>query len=208
MGYELCIPACVCDPAHPYHPPPLDKPLRIQIDGPLVAIEKLLPSASWHTNPLALVFPQPAAPDLAKLAYRAIYGHDVRPDVIGDAIVRDEYLGWVNEKPLNKIDFYGVTFDHLVPADDVDPDVLQINILELEVTEGPYADGVAYAQQNLLFSFDPTEYIGKKVLAVPRCCQRRKGTQDRGRINDSVAERYPELAKRRVFKFINRPTGS
>jgi hypothetical protein len=42
-----------------------------------------------------LVFPQPAAPELAKLTYRSIYGQDVRPEVIGDVIVRDEYLGWV-----------------------------------------------------------------------------------------------------------------
>jgi hypothetical protein len=30
---------------------------------------------------------------------------------------------------------------------------------------------------------------GRKVLAVPRCCQRRKGTTDRPRVNDGVAMR-------------------
>lgn len=29
------------------------------------------------------------------------------------------------------IDYYGVTFDHLVPADDTNPEVLQMNIIEI-----------------------------------------------------------------------------
>lgn len=87
------------------------------------------------------------------------------------------------------IDYYGVTFDHLVPADDPDPDVLQINIIEMEIDDGPFANGAAYANELLLFPVDPAEYTGEKVLAVPRCCQKRKGSQDRMRINSQVAER-------------------
>jgi hypothetical protein len=34
---------------------------------------------------------------LANLTYETIYGHPVRPDVEGDLVVRDEYLGWVIE---------------------------------------------------------------------------------------------------------------
>lgn len=98
MGYELYIPPCIHDPPHPLHPPPLDKPLRISIEGPLPAIEKLLPSRTWPNDPSKVVFPQPAANDLAKMTYRAIYGQDVRPEVAGDIIVRDEYLGWVIDK--------------------------------------------------------------------------------------------------------------
>ncbi|KAH8763296.1 hypothetical protein F5883DRAFT_498889 [Diaporthe sp. PMI_573] len=193
MSFELDIPPCVNDPAHPLHPPPLDKPLRIQIEGPLVAIQKLLPSIQWHTDPLALMFPQPAAHELAKLTYRVIYGQDVRSEVVGDVIVRDEYLGWVmGEIPHKNIDYYGVTFDHLVPAEDVDLDVLQINIIEMEANDGPFAHGAAYANEHLLFPVDPADYAGKKVLAVPRCCQKRKGSQDRKRINSSVAERDSE----------------
>lgn len=30
------------------------------------------------------------------------------------------------------INFYGVTFDHLVPADEINPEVLQIDIIEVE----------------------------------------------------------------------------
>lgn len=50
-------------------------------------------------------------------------------------------------------------------------------------------DGGAFANEVLPFSIEITEYVGKKVLAVPRCCQVKKGTQDRGRINGLVAER-------------------
>lgn len=91
------------------------------------------------------------------------------------------------------IDYYGVTFDHLVPADDPDPDVLQINIIEMETDDGPFANGAAYANEGLLFAVDPADYAGKKVLAVPRCCQKRKGSQDRARINGEVAERDCEM---------------
>lgn len=97
MGLELYIPPCVSNPAHPLHPPPLEKPLRIQIEGPLVAVQKLLPSISWHTDPLALVFPQPGGHELAKLAYRVLYGQDARHEVTDDMVVRDEYLGWVTD---------------------------------------------------------------------------------------------------------------
>lgn len=81
------------------------------------------------------------------------------------------------------IDYYGVTFDHLVPRDDLDPEVLQINIIEMDDDEGEYANTY------LPFQVDSADYTGKKVLAVPRCCQKRKGTMDRFRINMAVNER-------------------
>ncbi|KAI1464581.1 uncharacterized protein F4812DRAFT_462641 [Daldinia caldariorum] len=131
---------------------------------------------------MSLKFPQPAGPALARLAYQQIYGQNVREDIPGDIVVRDEYLGWISPVSLSEIDYYGVTFDHPVPADDPDPDVLQINIIEIE------DDGGDYANANLPFIVDPVAYIGKKILAVPRCCQKRKGTQDRMRMNSSVIE--------------------
>ena len=90
---------------------------------------------------------------------------------------------------VRQIDYYGVTFDHLVPTNDTDPEVLQINIIEMD------DDGGAYANRYLLFTVDPTEYTGKKVLFLPRCCQKRKGTQDRRRINESVLERDRETGQ-------------
>lgn len=95
MALELYIPPCISSSAHPLHPPPLEQPLRIQIEGPLASIQKLLPEVSWHTDTASLVFPQPAGPGLARLAYQKIYGQEVRLEVAGDMVVRDEYLGWV-----------------------------------------------------------------------------------------------------------------
>ncbi|KAI3318506.1 hypothetical protein HD806DRAFT_311560 [Xylariaceae sp. AK1471] len=122
------------------------------------------------------------------MAYRTLYGTDMRSEIADDMVIRDQYLGWVMEGKIlmNKIDYYGVTLDHLVPADDLDPDVLQININEVDY------DGREYANEYLLFRVNPADYTGKKVLAVPRCCQKRKGTQDRGRTNDGVVRRSNE----------------
>ncbi|UNI23619.1 hypothetical protein JDV02_009428 [Purpureocillium takamizusanense] len=184
MAPDLYIPSCIREPAHPFHPPPLGKPLRIQIEGPLVSVKKLLPDTPWHVRYIPTSFPQPAGPLLARLTYEKIYGHPVRRDVEGDLVVRDEYLGWVREvRPRNEIDYYGVTFDHLVPADDPNPEVLQININEMDDDEG------AYANKYLPFAVDWREFTGKRILAVPRCCQLRKGTTDQLRINDGVHRR-------------------
>lgn len=84
---------------------------------------------------------------------------------------------------VSEIDYYGVTFDHLVPADDPNPEVLQININEMDDDEG------AYANKYLPFAVDWREFTGKRILAVPRCCQLRKGTTDQLRINDGVNRR-------------------
>ncbi|KAI0847684.1 hypothetical protein F5Y00DRAFT_114173 [Daldinia vernicosa] len=187
MALDLHIPVCIRNPTHPLHLPSLEQPLRIQIEGPLISIQKLFPDIPWRTNVMSLEFPQPAGPALARLTYQKIYGQDVRHGVAGDMVVRDEYLGWVMPKPLRHIDYYGVTFDHLVPTDNPDPEVLQINIIEIEEDNG------IYASKCLPFSIDLTEYAGKKILAVPRCCQKRNGTQDRMRVNSSVAERDREM---------------
>jgi hypothetical protein len=59
-------------------------------------------------------------------------------------------------------------------------------------------DGGAYANEHLSFSVDAAEYSGRKVLAVPRCCQKRKGTQDRVRINGSVTSRDELMRERKM----------
>lgn len=83
----------------------------------------------------------------------------------------------------SQIDYYGITFDHHVPPDENNPEVLQINILEMD------DDGGAYANEALPFKVDLADYTNRRVLAVPRCCQKRKGTQDRFRVNYEVANR-------------------
>jgi hypothetical protein len=74
-----------------------------------------------------------------------------------------------------------------------------INIIEVDYDKG------AFAKEVLAFSIVPTEYTGKKVLAVPRCCQKKRGTQDRERINRLVVERDGEnqtqdVVTKRIFK--------
>lgn len=54
---------------------------------------------------------------------------------------------------------------------------------------GIYTGGGLYADEVLSFSINAMDYTGKKVLAVPRCCQRKKDTQDRRLILSMVAER-------------------
>jgi hypothetical protein len=99
----------------------------------------------------------------------------------GALTVRDEYLAWVMEgrrpleqdhncwngclilletdhHPFSHIDYYGITFDHIVPADDPDPEVPAINIIEVDNDGGVYADGGKYANDVLLFSVNPTDY--------------------------------------------------
>jgi hypothetical protein len=91
------------------------------------------------------------------------------------------------------MDYYGVIFDHLVDGRDHNPEVLQLSIIELKEDQGPFADGVKYANDCLKLVIDPVDYVGKRVLVVPRCCCHRKGTQDRGRINGCVADRGMRL---------------
>ncbi|KAF2788695.1 hypothetical protein K505DRAFT_254951, partial [Melanomma pulvis-pyrius CBS 109.77] len=169
-------------PPHRFHLPPPEQPLRVHIEGPLLALQKLLPEVSWHLTTHSPEFPMSGGPKLAELAFQKIYGRKVQPDVAGDMVVRDEYMGWIPEAP-PMIDYYGVTFDHLVPTDDTNPEVLQINILEIEDDAGRYA--IRHNQ----FVINPADYIGKQVLGAPRCCSTRKGTTDRERINGAVNAR-------------------
>ncbi|KAH7313738.1 hypothetical protein B0I35DRAFT_277901 [Stachybotrys elegans] len=88
-----------------------------------------------------------------------------------------------------RIGYSGATFGHLVPVGDPDPEVLQINIIEMEDDSG------VYANRWLPFQVDVAQYSGHMVLAVPRCCQKRKGMQDRFKVNELVAERENEGAR-------------
>ncbi|EPE32205.1 hypothetical protein GLAREA_07338 [Glarea lozoyensis ATCC 20868] len=178
------------------------------MEGPLIAIQRLLPKVSWHIENYDVPFPLSGGHELAKLAFREIYQRDVRADIVGGMIVRDEYTGWLVEarpdmyvtpeipclssraESLNQdsfdfsmIDYYGITFDHLVPPGDPDPEVLQLNTFEIE------DDGGIYANTYSRLKIDPPDYIGKKVLALPRCCQTRNGTTDRRRVNEGVMRR-------------------
>jgi hypothetical protein len=93
----LYIPPCVTKPSHPFHLPPVEQPLRIHIEGPLLALRKLLPGVSWHVANYSPDFPMSGGPKLAELAFQQIYHRKVRHDVAGDMVVRDEYMGWVDK---------------------------------------------------------------------------------------------------------------
>lgn len=132
VALPLYIPLCIHNPPGQYHFPPPYQPLRIQIEGPLIAIQRLLPHATWHLGLLNQPFPQPAGPELARLTCQKIYGRDVCEDVPGDLVVRDEYLGWMSEKyPDQYVCFHylslsrSLSWRHLFPtiniADDSPP---------------------------------------------------------------------------------------
>ncbi|ESZ95234.1 hypothetical protein SBOR_4346 [Sclerotinia borealis F-4128] len=202
----LHIPTCLSTPPHPLHPPNPDLPLRINIEGPILALQRLLPEVPWQVPPArhnVSGFPMPGGPALAALAFREIYGRDPRADVAGDGdrdmVLRDESKAPIIEaRPIAMIDYYGVTFDHLVPPEDPDPEVLQINIVEIE------DDGGVYANRYNPFDIDPAEYVGKKVLAVPRCCQNRKGTTDRLRVNIAVNRRDGTIDDEFLARYIKK----
>lgn len=98
MALPLYIPPCIHTPADQHHLPPPSQPLRIQIEGPLIAIQRLLPHTPWHLGFQDRTFPQLAGPELARLTYQTIYGRDVYPEIQDDLVVKDEYLGWMPEK--------------------------------------------------------------------------------------------------------------
>lgn len=98
MALPLYIPLCIHTPADRHHLPPSDQPLRIQIEGPLIAIQRLLPDIPWRLGFPDRTFPQLAGPELARLTYQTIYGRDICPEVLDDLVVQDGYLGWMPEK--------------------------------------------------------------------------------------------------------------
>ena len=100
MTYQLHIPECIDRPRHPLHFPPVSRPLRIAIEGPLSCVTKLVPHVDWELTPFDLPHLQAAAEPLARLAFLKIYGRDVNASIDGDMTIRDEYLGWVTENPL------------------------------------------------------------------------------------------------------------
>lgn len=99
MALELFIPPCIHNPHHFLRPPPPTKSLRIQIQGPLESIQKLLPKTPWHE---IVRFPQPGGLELASLTHRALYGEEGLEKAHSIPVVRDEYLAWAMEgrKPL------------------------------------------------------------------------------------------------------------
>jgi hypothetical protein len=101
MALELFIPPCIHTPRHEDHPPSPYKPLRVEIQGPLETIQKLLPDISWHP---VKPFPQPGGQALASLVHRSLYGDDLHFSH-NKLPIRHEYLAWTMEgrKPLEYV---------------------------------------------------------------------------------------------------------
>lgn len=96
-------------------------------------------------------------------------------------------------------DEYGVTYDHLVSDSDSDPEVVQFNLVDptkllcpvLKRNGQPMtnSDGAVLTEQDVLkIALDGDEYQDC-VVAVPRCCQVRRGKTDRARVNYLVKKR-------------------
>ncbi|KAF2453020.1 hypothetical protein BDY21DRAFT_417405 [Lineolata rhizophorae] len=165
MALKLHIPPCIDTPPHPNHPPSPGCLLRIHIQGP-------------RGKP----FPQPAVPELAELAFRAIHGRPI-----------DTNLGVSHDN--REFDYYGVTFRHRIPENETDFEVLAVNIIEIEEDSREFASGIEYARKYLRVQVDAEEYFGTKVLAVPRCCQKKRGTTDRARINSDIYSEVTSYSK-------------
>lgn len=115
MALKLTIPPCIHDPAHAFHPPPVDRPLRVQIEGDLKCFQKLVPDCPWRLDINYRVLPrrQPAAEALARLTYQALYNTDPREPGQGaaggggggDMVVRHDFLSWRKKWPNIRLEY-------------------------------------------------------------------------------------------------------
>lgn len=94
MSAKLVMPRCEQDPAHPNHPPPPDKPLRIQVLGLNTTLNGLFVNEelSSQEKPVA----SPTAFDytglqLATMVFRVFYGRDVDAGAPQDFTPRYQY---------------------------------------------------------------------------------------------------------------------
>lgn len=92
------------------------------------------------------------------------------------------------------IDHYSTTFDHLVPPDDDEPEVIIIFICETEY------DNASYAQARYPGVVDPLDYVPhqKRVFAFPQCCLHSCGANAGASINQEVRDR--EIERRECIR--------
>ncbi|KND88830.1 hypothetical protein TOPH_06519 [Tolypocladium ophioglossoides CBS 100239] len=170
MPANLVIPPCEQNPTHPNHFPRHDKPLRVQILGLNETINQLFNDGTKmpsQERPItsAVDFDE-AGIRLAKMAFKLLYGRDVNSKDQSDFV------------PRYHVDGYGITFDHLIPDADDDPETLMMNVCD------PFEP-----EASIYFKLDLERYktgLESSVLLVLRCCQLRKGSTDRKGINDQV----------------------
>lgn len=98
MSAKLVLPQCQETPAHLGHPPPFDKPLRIQISGDLEHLDKMFHGGAEIARPKIndappVDFAEPCL-QLVQTAFKLLYGRD--PDLENplDMIPRHQYYLW------------------------------------------------------------------------------------------------------------------
>ncbi|RSL57091.1 hypothetical protein CEP54_008501 [Fusarium duplospermum] len=93
-------------------------------------------------------------------------------------------------KPWTRIDYYGVTFDHLVPSDDTDPEVLQINIIEMDHDEGACARQPTLTPVPVLPNgrrWEQEDTVQQSAISVSRACL--SSTEESDPESGSIPER-------------------
>jgi hypothetical protein len=73
MALKLAMLLCIHNPPHQDHFPPLHKPLRIETQGPLETIQKVLVDVVWHS---LKPFLQPVGRTLESLTRQTLYRDD------------------------------------------------------------------------------------------------------------------------------------
>lgn len=98
MYSKLVLPQCQENPAHLNHPPPPEKPLRIQIEGDLKYLDKLFLGGIKITQPdvnddRPVDFAEPCL-ELVQMTFKLLYGRNPDPDNPLDMIPRHQYYLW------------------------------------------------------------------------------------------------------------------
>ncbi|KAI1299873.1 hypothetical protein F5Y03DRAFT_364995 [Xylaria venustula] len=204
MAFKLVLPQCEQTPPCMNHPPEWENPLRIQIGSDIVDLNNLFGDGVKITSPKSSLnrsaeFIEPGL-RLVQMAFRLLYGRDPDPGNPSDMVPRHQYDVWRGATadrtllPEPILEGYAITFDHLLgPDDEDDPETLMLNIVDpndpsradhMTIDKSPYTSGP-----------------GPVLLLVPRCCQVRKGTTDRRRINREIREaKLPEEVRAKIFE--------
>ncbi|KAI9782833.1 MAG: hypothetical protein M1839_004584 [Geoglossum umbratile] len=174
MPPTLRIPPCGETPAHSHHPPSLDKPLRIAVGAPVPIARKLFPDAEITHDYDEPFSAQEVGDRLAKLAFFRLYGRDPDPSQVGDYVVRT--AGFLQPQVVESEDqvYLDTFFDHLVPPEESNPEVLQLRIVD------PRDPSSIDKLSKIAISEDVFENC---FVALPLCCQKGNRSHVRASVN-------------------------
>ncbi|KAI9785605.1 MAG: hypothetical protein M1816_000351 [Peltula sp. TS41687] len=178
--------------------PPLDpaRPIRIAVQGDLSRVEKLFSRQSMAN--VGSVPNSVCASAGARTSTCSVAFYGKRICALRNRVLQAMTLHMTAWSATS--DQYGVTFDHRVADDDPDPEVVQFNLFDPTELSSPVVtrngrtitapDGrlIPTERDLLQVSLNEEEYQNC-IAAVPRCCQIRRGTTDRARVNSLVKQR-------------------